>query len=178
MRSMLALALVLVACGNNDAAAPAAPAVEAPAAPAAPPAASAGLKGDVYGAGVTLTESTPVSKLLAEADQYDGKVVRVEGTVTEVCEKRGCWMNIASDAQFETLRFKVQDGVITIPLEAKGRYAVAEGTLRKVALSPEDAQAMREHEAEEQGKPVDNTTPLPTYSIKLEGSGAVIRDVM
>jgi hypothetical protein len=177
MRAVLAVVVLLAACGQTEAPTPAAEApAAAPAAPAAP--APAGLKGDVYGGGVSLTESTPVSKLLAEADQYDGKVVRVEGTVTEVCEKRGCWMNIASDAQFEALRFKVQDGVITIPLEAKGRYAVAEGTLRKVALSPEDAQAMRDHEAEEQGKPVDNTIPLPTYSIKLEGTGAVIRDAM
>jgi hypothetical protein len=126
--------------------------------------------------GVTLAESTSISELLTEADQYDGQRVRVEGTVTEVCAMRGCWMSIASDRPFETLGFKVQDGEFTIPLEAKGRHAVAEGTLRKVALSPEDAQAMRDHEAEEQGLPVDNSLPLPTFSIKLEGSGAVIRD--
>lgn len=181
MRTLITTSLlVLGACAQSEA--PPTPVEAAAPAPAqaaapAPVAAAVALTGDVYGAGVTLPESTPVSTLLAKADEYDGKQVRVEGTVTEVCEKRGCWMSIASDTPFDTLRFKVQDGVITIPIEARGRYAVAEGVLRKVALTPEDAQAMREHEAEEQGKPVDTTTPLPTYAIKLEGSGAVIRDV-
>lgn len=179
MHLLLPLSVLFAGCGETEPSTPAAaPTVEAAAPPTAPAVAAAvALTGEVYGAGVTLPESTPVSTLLAKADEYDGKLVRVEGTVTEVCEKRGCWMTIASDTPFETLRFKVQDGVITIPIEARGKYAVAEGTLRKIALSPEDAKAMREHEAEEQGKPVDEATPLPTHLIKLEGSGAVIRDV-
>ena len=87
-------------------------------------------------------------------------------------------MNIAGDQPSTTMRFKVTDGEITLPVAAKGRYAVAQGTCRKVDLSPEEAQAMRAHEAEEQGRPVDTTTPLPTYVVKLEGTGAVIRDAM
>lgn len=171
---MRVLSLVLfAACATTE------PVAEAPPAAApSPAAAAAGPQGDVYGAGVTLTESTPISTLLAQPEQCDGKTVRVEGTVTEVCEMRGCWMNIASDQAFQTMRFKVQDGEIVLPLAAKGRYAVAQGTCRKVELSAEDAKAMREHEAEEQGKPVDTTTPLPTYIVKLEGTGAVIRDQM
>jgi len=178
---VLAFTLIssLVACSKGEAPAPAAtepgPAAEA-AAPAAP--AASKLDGEVYGAGVSLTESTPVSKLLADVDAYNGKTVRVEGLVTEVCEKRGCWMNIAGDEPFQNLRFKVQDGEITIPVSAKGKYAVAEGTISKVELSKEDALAMREHEAEEQGKPVDESAPLPTFSVKLAGKGAVIRERM
>lgn len=170
--------LLLVACGEPDAteATEPTPAAEAPTAEAPAAEAPAALDGEVYGEGVSLAQSTPISQLMAEPDAWDGKKVRVEGTITEVCEKRGCWMAIASDEPFQTLRFKVEDGVITIPVEARGKYAVAEGTIRKVELSPEDAMAMREHEAEEQGKPVDTTTPLPTHLVKLEGTGAVIRD--
>ena len=164
----LCLGLVLAACEQ------ASPPAEPPAEAAAPSAAT--LAGDRYGEPLTLAESTPISALLADIDRYDGQRVRVEGTVTEVCAKRGCWMSIAGDQPFQELRFKVEDGVITIPLEAKGRYAVAEGIARKVLLSPEDAAAMREHEAEEQGRPVDTTTPLPGFIVKLEGTGAVIRD--
>ena len=183
MRLLPSLVVLVAACAGGEPSQPGAAPVAgataaAPVAGATTTAAPkpAALAGDVYGAGVTLTESVPVSKLLAEADQYDGKRVRVEGLVTEVCAKRGCWMNIAGDDPYQALRFKVEDGVITIPLEAKGRYAVAEGIARKVLLSPEDAAAMREHEAEEQGRPVDTTTPLPGFIVKLEGTGAVIRD--
>lgn len=180
MHALLSALLLLAACGETDApeAVEAPEAADAPEAAAAPAAAApaAALEGEVYGEGVALTESTPISTLHREIDAWDGKRVRVEGMVTEVCAKRGCWMAIAGDEPFQTLRFKVEDGVIVIPVEAKGRYAVAEGVVRKVELSPEDAMAMREHEAEEQGTPVDTTTPLPTYIVKLEGTGAVIRD--
>lgn len=187
MLAPLAFALILAACNETepssdatvaDATVADAPATDAPAAdaPAAPAPASAAVQGDVYGEPLTLTESTSISTLLADIERFDGQKVRVEGLVTEVCAKRGCWMSIAGDQPFQELRFKVEDGVITIPLEAKGRYAVAEGTCRKVMLSPEDALAMREHQAEEQGTPVDTTTPLPTFLVKLEGTGAVIRD--
>lgn len=169
------LVLLLWACTNEPAAPSAAPSSTPSAVPSAPSAAK--LDGDVYGKGVSLAESTPVSTLVARADEYDGKTVRVEGTVTDVCSKRGCWMNIASDQAGQELLFKVTDGEITLPLSARGRYAVAEGTLRKVSLSPEDAQAMRDEQVAD-GAAVDAAAPLPTWFVKLEGSGAVIRDRM
>jgi hypothetical protein len=168
----MTLVLALLACADE------APVVVQEAAPVAGAKPASLVPGDVYGAGVTLTSSTPISTLLTDPVACDGKEVRVEGTVTEVCEMRGCWMNIAGDQPSTTMRFKVTDGEITLPVAAKGRYAVAQGTCRKVDLSPEEAQAMRAHEAEEQGRPVDTTTPLPTYVVKLEGTGAVIRDAM
>lgn len=171
MRAVLALTLLLSACAGSE---PAAPAKTDAATPAKSEAAAA--KVNTYGDPITLTESVPVSKLLAEVDQYDGKRVRVEGIVSEVCAKRGCWMDLAGDAAFQKLRFKVQDGVITIPMDEKGRYAVAEGVVKKITLSPEDALAMAEHEAEEMGRPVDKTQPLPTYIVQLQGVGAQIRD--
>ena len=167
----LFVGLVLSACGEVPSAPPPADAPAPAAVEAAAPA------GDVYGEPLTLTERTPISTLLTDIDRFDGQKVQVEGMVSAVCEKRGCWMAIAGDQPFQELRFKVEDGVITIPVEAKGRYAVAEGVARKIVLSPEDAQEMRAHEAEEQGTPID-TTPLPTYLVRLEGTGAVIRDRM
>ncbi len=173
---MLVLSLATIfACAESAAPAPEGATPAEAAAPPAPPT-PAPLEGTVYGTGVALPEATPLSAILADIPRYDGQKVRVEGTVTEVCAKRGCWMEIAGDQAFQSLRFKVEDGVITIPIEAKGRYAVAEGTVHKIELTPEDAQAMREHEAEEQGKPVDSTTPLPTFAVRLAGAGAVIRD--
>lgn len=175
MLTLISLALLLAGCGEtesslNPSSSPSSSALPSAVAPAA------AVPGEAYGEPLTLSESTSVTALLADIDRYDGQKVRVEGLVTEVCAKRGCWMSIAGDQPGQELRFKVEDGVITIPLAAKGRYAVAEGTCRKVELSAEDALAMRQHEAEEQGKPVDTTTPLPTFVVKLEGTGAVIRD--
>lgn len=80
-----------------------------------------------YGEEITLSEKTKISKIVENPENYVGKKVLVEGTVVNVCKKRGCWIELASDKEFETIRVKVQDGVIVFPMEAKGKTAVVEG---------------------------------------------------
>ena len=116
-----------------------------------------------------------LSELFAKPADYVGKTVKVEGLITDVCAKRGCWMTIAGDKEFQTLRFKVDDGVIVIPMEAKGKKAVAEGTFTKMELSKEQALEYQKHMAEEQKRPFDPksvTAGMTIYQIK--GIGAVI----
>lgn len=133
--------------------------------------ASAATYGKAPGAG----DAVKVSELLASPDKYVGKTVKVEGIVTDVCEKRGCWMVIAGDKEFQSIRFKVEDGVIVIPMEAKGRKAVAEGSFTKIELTHEQAIAHAKHMAEEQKKPFDpKSVTGPTVTFQLNGTGAVI----
>ncbi len=140
-------------------------------------AAALAVAGTKYGAGVTVAEVVPVSKILANPDEYAGKRVRVEGKVADVCQMRGCWFEMESDKPAETIKFKVTDGVMTFPTTAKGKYAVAEGIVKKMPLTLEQTIKMKEHEALEQGKPFDPASVKePTTMIRLDGVGAVIRD--
>ena len=134
-------------------------------------------EGKSYGKGLSGAEVTKISEILAHPDKYVGKTVRVEGLVTDVCLKRGCWMMIAGDKEFETVRIKVDDGVITFPPEAKGKRAIAEGVLAKIELTPEEALAQAKHHAEEQGQKFDPATAkdLPTVTYQIQGTGAVIK---
>ncbi len=128
-----------------------------------------------YGKPLTGSDTVPVSTLLGNPDAYLGKTVRVQGVVTEVCAKRGCWMKIASDQEFQNLRFKVEDGVIVIPLSAKGKVAIAEGTFTKFELSAADVEAAARHEAEEQKKPFDANQKFAAKTVyQINGTGAVI----
>ncbi len=129
-----------------------------------------------YGKALTGTDTVKVSELLGTPDKYAGKTVRVEGTITEVCAKRGCWMMIAGDKEFQTIRFKVDDGVIVIPMSAKGKTATAEGVFTKIERTKEQRIEQAKHEAEENKKPFDPskiTGPETTYILK--GTGAVIK---
>ena len=128
-----------------------------------------------YGKGVS--EATPVklSELMAKPDDYVGKVVKVEGLVTEVCPKRGCWINVAGDKEFQTIRVKVEDGVIVFPLTDKGKKVVAEGTFTKMELTKEQAIERAKHHAEEtktKFDPASVTGPQTVYQI--QGTGAVV----
>lgn len=128
-----------------------------------------------YGKGVS--EATPVklSELMSKPDDYVGKVVKVEGLITEVCPKRGCWINVAGDKEFQTIKIKVEDGVIVFPLTDKGKKVVAEGTFKKMELTKEQAIERAKHEAEEKGTKCDVskiTGPQAVYQIM--GVGAVV----
>jgi cytochrome c-type biogenesis protein CcmE len=146
-------------------------AVLALAAFAAAPAAAA----TKYGKGVSDATPVKLSELMAKPDDYVGKVVKVEGLVTEVCPKRGCWINVAGDEEFQTIRIKVEDGVIVFPMTDKGKKVVAEGTFKKMELTKEQAIAKAKHECEEKGTkfdPASVTGPATVYQI--QGTGAIV----
>jgi len=134
-------------------------------------------EGTRYGAGLSGTELVKISELRSQPERYVGKTVRVEGLVADVCPRRGCWMELASDKELETMRIKVDDGVIVFPLTAKGKVATAEGVFTKIVVPAERVLEMKRHEAEEKGVAFDEKSvkaePMVIYQIK--GSGAVIR---
>lgn len=128
-----------------------------------------------YGEEITLTDTTLVSRILANPDSYLGETVLVTGTVVDVCSSRGCWLELASDREFETIRVKVEDGVIVFPLSARGHTAVVEGVVERLTLTEEQALEQAQHHAQEQGEEFDPSTiagPVTTYQIR--GLGALI----
>ena len=130
----------------------------------------------VYGKPLTGTGITKISELLENADRYDGKTVRVEGVVTGVCEKRGCWISLAADHEFEDLQIKVDDGVIVFPVQALGKRAIAEGIFIRIEMNLEQTLRFMAHRAEEDGTEFDPssvTEPATRYQIKA--TGAIIR---
>jgi hypothetical protein len=133
--------------------------------------------GTVYGEELTLTDTTLVSAILASPTDYIGERVLVAGTVVEVCEMRGCWVELGSDKEFEKIRVKVEDGVIVFPMSARGHRAVVEGIVEEVSLTLEEAIEQAQHHAEEHGLEFDpESVTGPTTTYQLRGIGAVIEE--
>ncbi len=140
---------------------------------------SAALAADAktYGEGIGAGTPVKISELYSTPDPHLGKTVRIEGRVVGVCEHRGCWIELASDREFESMIVKVEDGVITFPVEATGKWAVAEGTFAKIELDMEQTRKYEEHQCQEEGRKFDPalvTEPKVLY--RLQGIGAVISD--
>jgi hypothetical protein len=93
-----------------------------------------------------------------------------------VCKKRGCWVDLASDKQFQKITVKVEDGVIVFPPELMGDTLRAEGLLEAVPLSYEHACAYLESEASCQGEAFDkNSVPKEGITLyRIQGTGAVV----
>lgn len=132
-------------------------------------------KGTKYGAGVALTTATPIAQLAASPDQFVGKTIRVDGTVTAVCEHQGCWMVLKDAASDATVRIKVDDGVIVFPMTAKGKKASAEGVFEKIDVKPEAAhhEAMDTEKKDEPKKDVPAAhadQPAATHQLKATGA--------
>lgn len=123
---------------------------------------------------LTLKEALPVAKVLAAPDDFVGKTVQVKGKVTEVCTMAGCWMNLVDSESQKMLRIKVNDGEIVFPKESIGKLALAEGTLRKIVLTKEQAIARAKHEAEETGRKFDPAKVTAMTIYQIQGSGARI----
>lgn len=129
-----------------------------------------------YGKDLTLKETVKISALMDNMPQYVGKTVLVEGKIVDVCAKRGCWMELASDKEFQKIKIKVEDGEIIFPVTAKGKMAKVEGVVESIELSKVDAVKHFQHQAEERGTafdPASVTGPMTIYQIR--GAGAVIR---
>ena len=122
-----------------------------------------------------MEEVPPVSSILDDPDGWVGRRVLVQGMVVAVCEMRGCWMDIASDREFEKIQIKVDDGVIVFPLSAKGKRALVEGVVERLDLTAEEALEEARRKAEEHGEefdPASVTGPQTIYRIR--GLGAIV----
>ena len=128
-----------------------------------------------FGAGVSLSEETPLSAIIDNPDNYVGKAVKVTGLVVDVCSRRGCWIFLAGDRDFEKIRVKVTDGEIVFPMDARGKIATVQGVVEKLELSRDQVIAQRRHHAEESGDTFDPASVTGGETIlRLRGLGAEI----
>jgi hypothetical protein len=131
--------------------------------------------GKKYGKALTIKEVTKISDILSKPEEFNGKRLLVEGSIVDVCKERGCWIKIASDKEFESLLFKVDDGVIVFPLDAKGRNTKSEGILSVKTYTVEQLIESGKKHAEKEKTEFDPTSIKgPKTVIMLKGEGAVV----
>ncbi|WP_247687565.1 DUF4920 domain-containing protein [Pseudoalteromonas luteoviolacea] len=99
--------------------------------------------GKTYNGGADKSKLVSISQLLSEAQRYTTQTSTIQGTITRVCKKRGCWMQLASDKKFQSLRVKVRDGDMVFPMTAQGKTAYATGTLKIKPLTLEQTNQKR-----------------------------------
>ena len=137
---------------------------------------AAGSAEKVYGDGLTGAEPTEIYKILENPEGFEGKIVRVQGKVVEVCQRRGCWMDIEDSTG--RIQIKVDDGVIVFPTTAVDKTSIAEGKVEVLSLTKEQYVGWLEHLAEEKGEAFDSSVVGdPPYKIvRIRGTGAEIEE--
>ncbi len=140
-------------------------------------AAGAMAEGQVFGKGVSLEKAVKVSDLLENPDKYVGETIRVEGIAVGVCSHRGCWVELASDKEGDTVRVKVKDGEIVFPPELLGSVLAAEGVWTANKLDLDTTKMVCEHRAKESGEDFDAEKVTECMTLyQITGTGAIVLD--
>jgi hypothetical protein len=96
-----------------------------------------------YGAPVGDSPKVALADLVKDPSAWAGKTVKTEGTVSAVCQEKGCWMVLKSGDQRVRVTFKNYG--FFVPKDSAGATAVLEGVFT-VKTIPE---ATAKHYAEE-----------------------------
>jgi hypothetical protein len=126
-----------------------------------PPAGNAVI-GDIYGAGVASTsesQAITVEKLGKKLKKENKKVenVAIKGKVTDVCEKKGCWLTIQTDDNSQFF-VKMKDYAFFVPTSLKGKNVVLEGSAERKVTSIDE----QKHYAEDAKKPQSEIDAIKT----------------
>lgn len=121
-----------------------------------------------FGAPLVLSaaRTLPVETLLASAERYDGATLRVEGPVSEVCAKKGCWMTLGSGEP--RMRVTFQDYGFFVPTDAGGARVRVEGVFRIEETPVDEAR----HYLEDAGRHAEAaaiTAPVRSYTLVATG---------
>lgn len=106
----------------------------------APPAGNA-LVGDYYGADVSnavVSKAVTVAKLENELEKTKkAEGIAVKGEVTDVCEKRGCWLTLKTE-DGSSFFVKMKDYAFFVPTALKGKNVVLEGNAERKVTSVDE----------------------------------------
>lgn len=98
----------------------------------------------------------------------DSVQVKLEGTISEVCQKKGCWMQMPI-TEDQNLFVKFKDYAFFVPMNSAERDAVIEGYAYVDTVSVEQ----RRHYASDAGKSEEEimaiTEPEVQYTFKASG---------
>lgn len=112
-------------------------------------------------------ELVSVADCVNKADSLGGKKVKISGRVAQVCVKKGCWWSIENpEDPSQRIRVTHKDYGFFVPQDAKGKEAVAYGTLEVKKMT--EAEAV--HMAKDEGQTAIDPDKLPKVELRLLAS--------
>lgn len=130
---------------------------------------------NTFGAGVSNKENpTAFADVVKQLDTQDSVNVIVKAKVGEVCQAKGCWMNLHDNQGLtdEQLFVKFKDYAFFMPKDLTGKVVLVEG----VAYTEETSVDELRHYAEDAKKSAEEIAAItePVKEKKFMASGVVI----
>ncbi len=127
-------------------------------------------KGMIFGEKIEPTDAITTDELSQKLEDTKKLNVKVQGVVTQVCSKKGCWFKLKT-ANGDVM-VKMKDYGFFVPISMQGKTVVAEGIAEKKVTS---IKVLR-HYAEDAGKTKEEIEAIkePKVEILLQVSGIVV----
>ena len=96
---------------------------------------------DVIKRGAAIGDSPRVTlaEVLKAPEKFRDKSVILEGTITAVCQTKGCWMELTPDTADTTVRVTFEAYGFFVPKDSHRMVVLAEGRFETTVLSKKDA---------------------------------------
>jgi hypothetical protein len=127
---------------------------------------------EFFGDSIMEGGATPANQLLIELKGKDSVKVKVIGTIEEICQKKGCWMDI-NIGDGKTMKVSFKDYAFFVPKNVKGKTAIFEG----IAYTDTIPVNQLRHYAEDEGKTKEDIAKItkPEITISFEARGVIIK---
>lgn len=125
-----------------------------------------------FGAKITPDAAIASEMLSAQMQGKDSLKIKLTGAIAEVCQKKGCWMNM-NIGNNQSMKVRFKDYGFFMPKDAAGKTVFIEGVAFKSTTSVADLQ----HYAEDGGKTKEEIAKItePETSISFEANGVILK---
>lgn len=116
---------------------------------------------------------TPLADILARPADFDGRTVAVEGHVARACTRKGCWMEIATDARESapSCRVTFEDYAFFVPKDSPGAQARLEGKVTTSRIKPSHVEHLESEGARFSNKNADGSA----LEVQIVATGVELR---
>jgi len=92
-----------------------------------------------FGAPVKSGPTTSLVSVLQQPERYADETVVTEGHVRRACSRKGCWMEVSTEASEEApgCRVTFRDYAFFVPTDAAGAHARVEGKVKVTRVAPQ-----------------------------------------
>ena len=126
-----------------------------------------------FGERIDQADAISMQQLLENLESTESLDAKVEASVLEACQMKGCWMEVdAGDGK--TMRVKFKDYGFFVPKNSAGKTAVMRGTATRETTSVADLR----HYAEDGGKSGEEIEKItePEEQLVFVADGVILKD--
>jgi len=125
-----------------------------------------------FGKSISAIGAIPAMELSQKMNDQDALDIKLMGTITEVCQAKGCWMTIDLGND-QLLRVKFKDYGFFVPKNSAGKTAIIQGTAKKEIISVDELK----HLAQDAGKSSEEINEInkPSEELTFIAEGVIIQ---